>query len=86
MFTLISNNIWTTPRSDAMYVVTEFDTVNLKGKCVREQAKAIITLAHPDFREDFERQAYENRLISRSVSFCLLWNPSEALQKAQHLQ
>ena len=43
--------------------------VNLKGKCVAERAKAIIALAHPDFREDLERRAYENRLIPRGVSF-----------------
>jgi len=36
---------------------------------VAERARAIICLAHPDFREDLERQAYENRLIPRGVSF-----------------
>jgi acyl-CoA hydrolase len=58
VFTLTPGNIVTTPRSDVMYVVTEFGMVNLKGKCVAERAKAIIALAHPDFREDLERQAY----------------------------
>jgi acyl-CoA hydrolase len=43
--------------------------VNLKGRSVAERAKAIISLAHPDFREDLERHAYENRLIPRGVSF-----------------
>jgi acyl-CoA hydrolase len=38
-----------------MYVVTEFGMVNLKGKCLLERAKAIISLANPDFREDLER-------------------------------
>ena len=52
-----------------MYLVTEFGLTNLKGKSVAERAKAIIALAHPDFREDLERQAYENRLIPRGVSF-----------------
>ena len=69
VFNLTPGNIVTTPRSDVMYVVTEFGMVNLKGKCVAERAKAIIALAHPDFREDLERQAYENRLIPRGVSF-----------------
>ena len=62
---LTQGNIVTTPRSDMMYVVTEYGMVNLKGKSVPERAHALIGLAHPDFREDLERDAYENRLIPR---------------------
>ena len=43
--------------------------VNLKGKSVAERAKAIVSIAHPDFREELERQAYEHRLIPRGASF-----------------
>jgi acyl-CoA hydrolase len=66
---LTPGNIVTTPRSDVMYVVTEYGMVSLKGKSVAERAKALISIAHPDFREDLERQAYEHRLIPRGVSF-----------------
>ncbi|MGE0818325.1 MAG: acetyl-CoA hydrolase/transferase family protein [Candidatus Nanopelagicales bacterium] len=59
----------TTPRTDVMYVVTEFGIANLKGKSVAERAHALIAIAHPDFREDLERQAYENRLIPRGLAF-----------------
>jgi acyl-CoA hydrolase len=69
VFGLTPGNIVTTPRSDVMYVVTEFGIVNLKGKSVAERAQALIALAHPDFREELERQAFENRLIPRGVSF-----------------
>ncbi len=69
VFNLTPGNIVTTPRSDVMYVVTEYGTVNLKGKSVAERAGALISLAHPDFREGLERQAYEHRLIPRGVSF-----------------
>ena len=62
---LTPGNIVTTPRSDMMYVVTEYGMVNLKGKSVPERAMALIDLAHPDFRESLERDAYENRLIPR---------------------
>ena len=62
-------NIVTTPRSDVMYVVTEYGIVNLKGKSVAERAQALISIAHPDFREDLERQAYEHRLIPRGFTF-----------------
>ncbi len=66
---LTPGNIVTTPRSDVMYVVTEFGMVNLKGKTVAERAKAMISIAHPDFREGLERQAYEHRMIPRGVTF-----------------
>ena len=63
--TLTPGNIVTTPRTDMMYVVTEYGLVNLKGKSVAERAIALIGLAHPDFREDLEREARENHLIPK---------------------
>lgn len=41
----------TTSRNDVHYVVTEFGIATLKGKTLRERAKALIDVAHPDFRE-----------------------------------
>ncbi len=64
---LTPGNIVTTPRTDVMYVVTEYGMANLKGKSIAERAQAMISLAHPDFREELERQAFENRLIPRGV-------------------
>lgn len=58
-------SVVTTPRTDAMYVVTEFGVTNLKGKSVPERARALIGLAHPDFREELERTARECRLLPR---------------------
>jgi acyl-CoA hydrolase len=66
---LTPGNIVTTPRSDVMYIVTEYGIVNLKGKSVPERANALIALAHPDFREGLERDARENGLIPRGVFF-----------------
>ncbi len=62
---LTAGNIVTTPRSDQMYVVTEYGMANLKGKSVAERAKAMIGLAHPDYREELSRQARENNLVPR---------------------
>lgn len=62
---LTPGNIVTTPRSDVMYVVTEFGMVNLKGRSVAERAQLMISIAHPDFREDLERAARDNRLVPR---------------------
>ena len=66
---LTTGNVVTTPRSDVMYVVTEYGMVNLKGKSVAERARALIGISHPDFQEGLERQAYEHRLIPRGLSF-----------------
>ena len=63
---LTPGNVVTAPRSDVMYVVTEYGLVNLKGKSIPERAKAMISLAHPDFRDDLEREARENGLIPKS--------------------
>jgi acyl-CoA hydrolase len=49
--------------------VTEYGMVNLKGKSVPERAQALIKIAHPDFREGLERQAFEHGLLRRGVSF-----------------
>ena len=65
---LTRGNIVTTPRTDVMYVVTEYGLVNLKGKSVAERAKALISIAHPDFREGLERQAREHHLIPRGFA------------------
>jgi acyl-CoA hydrolase len=64
---LTPGNIVTTPRSDIMYVVTEYGMVNLKGRSVADRAKALISLAHPDFRDGLERDAREQGLIPRWV-------------------
>jgi acyl-CoA hydrolase len=62
---LTPGNIVTTPRSDIMYVVTEHGIVNLKGKSVAERAKAMISIAHPDFREGLMREAREAGLFPK---------------------
>ena len=62
---LTPGNIVTTPRTDTMYVVTEHGMVNLKGKSVTERAIAMISIAHPDFREELERKARHIGLIPR---------------------
>ena len=66
---LTPGNMVTTPRTDMMYVVTEYGIVNLKGKSVPERALALISIAHPDFRESLMREAYTHRLIPHGGSF-----------------
>ena len=66
VLSLTSGNVITAPRSDVMYVVTEYGMVNLKGKSIPERAKAMISIAHPDFRDELEREARANGLIPKS--------------------
>jgi len=51
------------PRGDVHYVVTEYGAVNLFGKSLQERVIAMITLAHPDFRETLFEEAKEQGLI-----------------------
>jgi acyl-CoA hydrolase len=62
---LTPGNVVTAPRSDMMFVVTEYGIVNLKGKSIPERAKAMISVARPDFRDDLERDARANGLIPK---------------------
>lgn len=47
----------TTSRNDIDNVVTEYGIASLRGKSVRERAKALINIAHPDFRAELTREA-----------------------------
>jgi acyl-CoA hydrolase len=64
---LTPGNVVTCTRADMMYVVTEYGIVNLKGRSVPERARAMISIAHPDFRDDLERKAREHGLIPRGA-------------------
>ncbi len=53
------------PAADVTYVVTEYGAVNLFGKNVQERAMAMISVAHPDFRERLFEEARREGLIGR---------------------
>ena len=46
----------TSLKSEVQYVVTEYGIAYLFGKSLNERAKAMISIAHPDFREMLEFQ------------------------------
>jgi len=52
-----------TSRGDVHYVVTEFGVAYLHGKTVRERCQSLISIAHPRFREDLEKNARERKLL-----------------------
>jgi 4-hydroxybutyrate CoA-transferase len=56
-----------TTRADVHYVVTEHGVADLLGKNLRQRARALIAVAHPDFREELCQAAYERNLLPRAV-------------------
>ncbi|NAS30651.1 4-hydroxybutyrate CoA-transferase [Flavobacteriaceae bacterium R38] len=48
----------TTTRAHIHYVVTEYGIVDLFGKSLKQRAKALISIAHPDHRETLEKEAF----------------------------
>jgi 4-hydroxybutyrate CoA-transferase len=50
----------TTARNDVQYVVTEYGIAELRGHTMRDRARSLIRIAHPDFRgaliEEFEKR------------------------------
>ena len=52
-----------TTRAHVQTIVTEWGAAELHGHGMRERARALIDITHPDFREDLEREAHSLRLI-----------------------
>ncbi len=48
------------PRTMIQYVATEYGVVKLSGLTLRERAQAMISIAHPDFRDELAEYAQEN--------------------------
>ncbi len=57
------------PRGDVQYVATEYGVVNLFGKTLQERAMALISIAHPNFRDELFSQAKELDLIDIGRKF-----------------
>ncbi|RRJ91626.1 acetyl-CoA hydrolase/transferase family protein [Paenimyroides tangerinum] len=47
-----------TTRAHVQYIVTEYGIANLYGKTLKQRAKALIDIAHPNFREQIEKEYY----------------------------
>ena len=60
--TLQTGSVVTDTRVNTMYVVTEYGCVCLKGLSVWERAEKLISIAHPDFREELIREAEKQKI------------------------
>jgi len=52
-----------TTRSHVRFIVTEYGVAELYGKTIRQRARALINIAHPEFRDELERQAKELKYL-----------------------
>lgn len=57
MATLPTGTPVTIQRNCADYIVTEYGIARLRGKTVRQRTQYLIAIAHPDFREELEKEA-----------------------------
>ena len=64
--TLAEGSIVTDTRANTHYVVTEYGMVNVKGLSSWQKAEALISIAHPDFRDDLSKEAEKMHIWRRS--------------------
>ncbi len=60
-----NGEIITSPRSQVYYIATEYGVVNLEGTTSWERAERLISIAHPDFRDELIRQAESMKIWRR---------------------
>jgi len=54
----------TTSRNDVDYLVTEYGIAELKGKTLKDRARNLINIAHPNFREELKLE-FEKRFNAK---------------------
>ncbi|MEG1730984.1 MAG: acetyl-CoA hydrolase/transferase C-terminal domain-containing protein [Oscillospiraceae bacterium] len=60
---LPEGSVVTTPRFLVQYLVTEYGVVDVYLKSIKDRIKAIISIAHPDFREELKQKAIAMKII-----------------------
>lgn len=61
-----NGDIITSPRSQVYFLATEYGIINLEGRSTWERAEALISIAHPDFRDALIEEARERKIWRRS--------------------
>ena len=60
--TLMAGSVVTSLRTDVQYFVTEYGCVNLMYCDIPERCRRLISIAHPDFRDELIKAAEVNRI------------------------
>ena len=55
--------VTTTAREDVQYIATEYGCINLQSLSMQDRIRAVISLAHPDFRDELLQTAKDHHLI-----------------------
>ena len=61
-----NGDIITSPRSQVYFLATEYGIINLEGRSTWERAEGLISIAHPDFREELIKEAQIRKIWRRS--------------------
>jgi len=64
--TLSPGTIVTVPRTIAHWVITEYGAVSLKGRSTWQRAEAVVSIAHPQFRDDLIKEAQQMGIWRRT--------------------
>ena len=64
--TLAEGSTVTDTRANTQYLVTEYGMVNIKGMSAWQRAEAIISIAHPEFRDELIEAADKMKIWRRS--------------------
>ena len=81
---LLTEHAVVVPRGDVQFVATEYGLVNLFGKTLQERVMALVSIAHPDFRDELFAAAKDMGLINQdvitsySIHYTKLYDPGKA--------
>ena len=61
-----NGDIITSPRSQVYFLATEYGVINMEGKSTWERAEDLISIAHPDFRDELIQEAEKRKIWRKS--------------------
>ena len=61
-----NGEIVTSPRSQVYFLATEYGVINMEGRSTWERAEALVSIAHPDFRDELIKEAEDRKIWRRS--------------------